>query len=70
MNTVQITHCTQCEHHDVEPVYYPGDDTFSHPEGKVICRLAKKDVTFGERLCDLKGIARIPSWCPLIQKSR
>lgn len=65
---LSLTNCTDCPNHHVEQDPDP-DDWFCDDDVKVVCTLAKKDITVACRPHHIhKECAPIPNWCPLRTK--
>ena len=58
--------CMDCEHHCVLPDPDP-DDWFCYDDEKVLCTLAKKNVTVACRPHHKRKECTLPSWCPWAQ---
>lgn len=58
--------CMDCKYHQVLPDPDP-DDWFCDDDEKVICTLAKRNVTVACRPHHKRKECTTPSWCPLVQ---
>lgn len=61
---LRTTNCIDCPLHSVLPDPDP-DDWFNDDDMKVVCNLAKKEITSACRPYNLRKESDIPNWCPL-----
>ena len=71
----EVDNCLDCPNHQVllDPDPY---DSFCRDDEKVICNaaldprtLTPKVVTAGNRPYQIRGMATVPQWCPLLKES-
>jgi hypothetical protein len=61
--SITITNCTECTAHKIKSDPDPSD-LFNDDDVKVVCSIAKKNITTACRPYNIKKECEIPSWCP------